>query len=101
MRFPKMECPAHAHVKRVEAVAELEFRVDLKRPGSGGVQELSFVAWQRARSVPVGEARRQRIVSDNGCVQRYPGSNLPSQGVVRDIRPSAPHGPFHVLPRLS
>jgi hypothetical protein len=89
MRLLEMKRPRQSHVKRVEAVAELDFRVYLKRPGSSGVPELSLVAWKRARSVPVGEARRQRIVSDNGCVQRCPVSNLPSQSVARDIRQPA------------
>src|SRR5215467_2145955 len=89
MRFLQMEGPAHTRVKGVEAVTKVEFRIDLKRTGSCGIQELAFVAGKRASRGTARKTRRQGIVGNDGGVQLSAILDLPAQSVARNIGETA------------
>src|SRR5229473_697865 len=85
MRFLEMKGSCDPRIKRIETVAKMDFRVHLKRTCSCGIQELPLVARERAGSASALEASGQRVVGDDGGVQRGAVLNLASQGVARNV----------------
>src|SRR5215472_11410590 len=85
MWFLEMECPAQAHVKRIEVMAKMRVAA---ADGAGDSRTCAVsrsVAREWSGSSAAGQTRGQRIVGRDSCIQSVSVRDLTPQGVARNV----------------
>src|SRR5215468_9142489 len=85
MWFLKMECPGHAHVKRIEVVAKMRIAAAHGARDSHACSVSWSIAREWSGSSAACQTRGQRIVGCNSGVQGVSIRNLAPQGVARNV----------------